>query len=413
MLQELFVHASTVRRMREGPLGPYVDGFGGFLRERGHPRSARRSRIRLVADFSRWLKRHGCEAGDITPATVDRFLRARWQRLRRYPRERPNLELFRQHLRALGVLPAEALPKIEPAGPPIAREFARYLEKDRALTQATLVNYVPFARLFLSHQSAVGRKVPAEFRPDDIARFVLRHARRLSPGRAKLMVTALRSFFRFLRLRDEITSDLAACVPTVPNWRLTELPKCLPQEHVEHVLKSFNPEAPAGRRDHAILLLLARLGLRATEIVHLELEDLDWEAGEIVVRGKGARHNRLPLPGQVGRALAAYLRHGRPQRCPTRRVFVQAYAPFMGFAGSMTVSSLVRRALFRAGLHPARTGAHLFRHAVASQMLRRGATLVEIGEVLRHRHPDTTAVYAKVDVARLRALAQPWPGGRP
>jgi site-specific recombinase XerD len=296
---------------------------------------------------------------------------------------------------------------------PLLRYFAAYLQKDRALTQATLMNYVPFAQLFLARQAAVGRGRPNQFRPDDIAAFVLRHARRLSPGRVKLMGTALRSFFRFLRLRGEITTDLAACVPTVPDWRLTELPKSLPQDDVERVLKSLDPGSPAGLRDRAILLLLARLGLRATEIVHLELEDLDWEAGQVVVRGKGSHQNRLPLSHEVGQALTTYLLRSRPQQSPTRRVFLQAYPPYSGFAGSMTVSSVVRRALFRAGLRPARTGAHLFRHAVACRMLNRGATLVEIAQVLRHRHPDTTAVYAKVDVARLRTLAQPWPGAQP
>ena len=291
-------------------------------------------------------------------------------------------------------------------GQPLEHAFSQYLEKERGLAPATLANYLPFVRHFLAQRVVA-------FRADRVIQFVMRHVRSLSPGRAKLMVTALRAFFRFLRLRGKISTDLAACVPTVPDWRLTTLPKALRPEEVERVLGACDPNAPAGRRDYAILLLLARLGLRAGEIVGLELEDLDWEAGEITVRDKGSRSHRLPLPRAAGKALVDYLRRARPKGCPSRRVFVRTFPPFTGLASSVAVSTLVRRALVRAGLRPPRTGAHLFRHTLASQMLRRGATLSEIGEVLRHRHPDTTAIYAKVDVVRLRALAQPWPGGRP
>jgi site-specific recombinase XerD len=224
------------------------------------------------------------------------------------------------------------------------------------------------------------------------------------------MASGLRSFFRFLYQRGEIARDLATSVPTVANWRLSELPKFIEPEHVERLLKACRQDTPSGQRDYTILLLLARLGLRAGEVVHLELDDIDWEKGEISVRGKSVRQDRLPIPQDVGEALARYLHQGRP-RCPSRRVFIRLKAPRQGFTGSAAVDDVFRRALGRAGLSLTRKGSHLLRHGLATRMLRGGATLAEIGEILRHQLPSTTEIYAKVDVAALRALALPWKGG--
>ena len=226
------------------------------------------------------------------------------------------------------------------------------------------------------------------------------------------MVSALRSFFRFLLQQGEIATDLAACVPAVADWRLSTVPKYLGAEEVERLLSACDQRTRIGRRDYAILMLLARLGLRASEVVALELDDMDWRAGEIVVRGKGQRHDRLPLLQEVGEALASYLRQDRP-RGSTRRVFVRMRAPIRGFAGPQTISTIVRRALQRADLKAPAKGvaAHLLRHSLATGMLRRGASMTEIAELLRHRNrsPSTTEIYAKVDLGGLRSLAQPWP----
>jgi integrase len=236
----------------------------------------------------------------------------------------------------------------------------------------------------------------------------------MSPGRAKLMVTAIRSFLRFLFQRGQIEIDLAEAVPTVADWRLSTIPKYLSVEEIEGLLDACDQSTNIGRRNYAILVLLARLGLRAGEVVGLELDDIDWRTGEIVVRGKGLLHDRLPLLPEVGEAFAAYLRWDRPL-VSTRRVFLRTQAPLRGFAGPSTVSTIVRRALERAGLNPPLKGAHLLRHSLATEMLRSGASMAEIGEILRHRSPNTTEIYANVDFAGLRALAQPWPvtgGGR-
>ena len=233
----------------------------------------------------------------------------------------------------------------------------------------------------------------------------------MTPKRAQLMVSALRSFFRFLLQRGEIATDLAACVPAVADWRLSTVPKYLSAEEIERLLSSCDQGTGVGRRDHAILLLMARLGLRAGEVVSMELDDIDWRAGKIAVRGKGQQHDRLPLLQDVGEALTTYLRRGRP-RVPTRRLFIRVRAPLRGFAGPVAISCIVRRAIQRADLRMLGKGvaAHLLRHSLATGLLREGASMAEIGELLRHRTPATTEIYAKVDIRSLRCLAQPWPG---
>jgi len=224
------------------------------------------------------------------------------------------------------------------------------------------------------------------------------------------MVSGLRSFLRYLRHQGLIAIDLAACVPTIASWRLSTLPKFLSPDQVRQVLGGCDRRTHIGRRDYAILMLLAHLGLRAGEIVVLTLDDLHWDAGAITVRGKGRQQARLPLPHQVGQALVSYLKEGRP-RCSGRRVFIRGRAPRRGLAHASTVSTVVRRALERAGVSSERKGAHLFRHSLATNMLRRGASLTEIGQLLRHRGADTTSIYAKVDLTSLRPLALSWPGG--
>jgi site-specific recombinase XerD len=224
------------------------------------------------------------------------------------------------------------------------------------------------------------------------------------------MVTALRSFFRYLRYRGDITRDLAACVPTIATWQHTSLPKFLHRHQVRQVLQVCDRRTAHGRRDYAVILLLARLGLRACEVVALTLDDINWQEGEITIHGKGNRWTRLPLPVDVGQAVARYLTNSRPP-CPSRRVFVCLRAPRRPFANSAAVSTIVARRLKQAGIVCPHTGAHLFRHTLATEMLRQGASFTEIAHLLRHQSFNTTALYAKVDLGALRPLAQQWPEG--
>lgn len=221
----------------------------------------------------------------------------------------------------------------------------------------------------------------------------------------------MRAFLRFLHYHGHVARDWSAVVPRGAKWALAGLPKHLPPGAADKVLAACDRSRPRGRRDYAILLLLARLGLRAGEALRLTLDDIDWEHGQILVRSKkGPGHARMPLPDDVGRAVAIYLRKDRP-RCPSRRVFLRVIAPYEPLSHAAVLSVMVERYLRLAGIGAVRKGAHVFRHTLATDMLRGGASLGEIGQVLRHSNPDSTAIYAKVDLEALRALALPWPGG--
>jgi site-specific recombinase XerD len=290
----------------------------------------------------------------------------------------------------------------------LRQRYETYLKKERGLSPVTIAGYWRFIRRFLVERFGDAPLCLREVVPNDLSGFLLRHARSGSPKVAQVMVTALRSFFRFLFRYAETDSDLAAAIPTVPQWRLAEVPKYLTPAEVEQVIQACQRDTSAARRDHAIILLLARLGLRASEVIALELDDIDWRAGVLKVRGKGGYHDPLPLPADVGEAIATYLRHHRPP-CTTRRVFIRTKAPHRAFAHPSSISTIVCRALNRAGLQPGFKGAHILRHSLATGMLRAGASMGEIGEILRHRVPNTTEIYAKVDVQGLRSLALPWP----
>jgi len=340
---------------------------------------------------------------------VTSFLKRCTRRGRVQRGDAKTLRQFLIHLRTRGVL-APLAPVVDdsPLGQ-LQHEYARYLTTERGLAPVTVSDYVDVLRRFLTERFGNGPLDFSTLTVSTITTFVIRQARTMSPRYAQSMVSALRSICRFLRQRGAIDRDLAAAMPSVSDWRLATIPKYLNPEEVERVLQTCDGKTAVGRRDHAILLLLARLGLRAGEIIALELDDIRWRAGDILVRSsKRLPLDRLPLLAEVGDALATYLRRDRPPHT-TRRVFLCTRAPRRGFANPSTVSTIVRRALARAGLSPALKGAHLFRHSLATRMLRHGASLPEIGMVLRHRAVQTTEIYAKVDLDGLRALTQPWP----
>jgi integrase/recombinase XerD len=295
----------------------------------------------------------------------------------------------------------------------VLRNYDLYLQKERSLAPATRVGYAPFVCQFLMSRFGSSKVNLARLKARDVLEFVRCSAGQLKNKRALLMTTALRSFLRFARYRGDLTLDLATCVPPVASWSLSTLPRALPPAQVHQVLEDARKRGSAvGHRDYAILLLLARLGLRGGEVCHLLLEDLDWEKSRIAIRGKGGRVTHLPLPADVGKAIAAYLQQDRPRVTSTRRLFLRVRAPLTGFKSQGSIGSVVKHALQRAKIESPRKGSHQFRHSLASTMLQQGSSLSEIGELLRHRSPDTTAIYAKVDLRSLSSLALPWPGGK-
>jgi site-specific recombinase XerD len=397
----------TIEALRCGPLASPLEAYAQRLHEDGYATHSGFVQLRLLGCFNLWLDRKGLTSEDVDAATIGRYLRGRVQS--RKLRKGDSAALFR----LLTMLRPEGSGVTAPPPTPVEAalgHFQQYLRQERSLSEATVINYTPVARSFLSERFPKGALHFQQITAADITAFVQRQATVVTSKRAPLVVTALRSFLRYLFHRGIVAIDLATCVPTIATWSLSNVPRFLAGEQIQKILGSCDKETAIGKRDYALLLLLARLGLRAGEVVALTLDDFDWEAGLVTVRGKGKRVAQMPLPSEVGTAMADYLSTGRP-RCSSRRVFIRAKAPLTGFANSVAICSLVDRSLERAGVESEYRGSHVFRHSLATGMLNHGASLDEIGDLLRHRRPDTTRIYAKVDLVSLRSIALPWPGG--
>jgi integrase/recombinase XerD len=387
-----------------GPLLPYVEGFAAWLRGRLYARGPVADHLRATAELSLWMQAEGMAVTALTPATTDAFLDvqralghlARWRR-RSF---RPLLT----YLEAVGVVTVT-----EPLSPPtvvdtLVCRYAKYLAAERGLAQATIVQNVRLVRPFLAGRMRDGGLELDRLTAGDVTAFVLAVSRQ-RPAAVPRTATALRSLLRFLHTDGLTATALAEAVPTVARWTLAGLPKALTGDQVAALLAASDRGTVMGRRDLAIMTLLFRLGLRAGEAARLRLEDFDWRLGEVSVVGKGRRRERLPLPADVGEVLVSYLTGGRPD-AGVREVFTTVRAPHRAMTRG-SISSVVAAAARRAGLGTVH--AHRLRHSAATAMLDAGASLREIGQVLRHRHAITTAVYAKVDVAALRTVARPWP----
>jgi site-specific recombinase XerD len=391
-----------------GPLSPYINAYLAQIKEQGYAAGSIYEQVYALKLFGRWLRRTGREVRDLDEEVARDFLERVIKH--RYPKNAApsTLQRLLAMLRRMGATPAAEAEQPTPSQQ-LACAYERFLLNERNLSWQTVVHLRHFASQFLSEKFADGRLSLSKLSAPDVTAFVQRHAHKHGSPYAKGLVTATRSFLRYLHYKGLIHADLSLAVPKVARWSLSTFPKHLPAAQVRQVLRCCDRSTPLGRRNYAILLLLARLGLRAGEVVGLNLEDIDWDNARITVCGKG-RWAQLPLPDDVARAIARYLRRDRP-RGTCRRVFIRDYAPIGGFRRSTAIAKIVERALAKASVTSARKGAHLLRHSLATDMLRKGASLDEIGEVLRHKSPDTTAIYAKVDLTALKALALPWPGG--
>jgi site-specific recombinase XerD len=376
--------------------------------EQGYRQDSLLHKMGLVGAFGRWLESKRHPLIELDNETVDAFFRARKRRRKIFRGDRTTLRLLLEDLRSRGDIPP-ALPKAPPNALEHAlHEYTDYLVWERGLSQLTVSQYTHSIRVFLTERFD-GRAVQLNaLCQTDTNSHLQNRSATVCPNTLHGVTAALRSYFTFLHLRGDIQIDLASSVPVVACWRLSTVPKFLKPNEVQQLLDSCDQTTTKEQRDYTVMLLLARLGLRGGELVAMRLDDINWDAGEMLIRGKGQRHDRLPIPKDVGKALAAYLRNGRP-RSMTRHVFVRLNAPHCGFASSSHISAIVHQAVNRAGLQPANKGAHLLRHSLATNMLQKGASLTEIGEVLRHRCPITTELYSKVDLSALRTLARPWP----
>jgi len=401
----------TIKRLKMGPWASLavIDTLIKKHSDDGYAIQTTKARLWLLSHFCEWLNDKGItELQDVTSPLIADFVGSR------PPHQKGRIGIF--------VLPSligtikrisgvsEPQPTRNSNLEPCIASFKRYLTEERGLADATVGGYVDSIHKFLSTRFGAEPAQPpalSDLNQADITGHLVYKARTIGSGGMQNVVCALRAFLRFLFLRGETPTNLAGSVLKVAYWRLQELPKALEPDQVQLLLKHCDRTTAEGRRDYAVLLLLARLGLRAGDVLGMNFESIDWDAGEIILYGKSKRLDRLPMPRDVGEAIVAYIRNGRPA-CATRAIFVRARPPHTELR---SLSDIVQRGLKRAQLNPARKGAHLLRHGLATQMLRRGASLAEIGQVLRHQRVDTTAIYTKVDLSALQSLALPWPGG--
>lgn len=408
-IEHFFPHPISRQRVRAGPLGRHIDAFATWLAAEGYTLGSAQAKLRFVADLSRWLEDQGLPVEALDEQRVSAFLLTLEPRHRHCGDATTGRQLL-GHLRANLHIPAASTPGGKRPIERILDTYERFLLSERGLCQDTASCYRRTAGAFLAQRFGTREIALERLTSQDVSQFVLQRAQHLRPSTCRQTVTQLRSFLRHLHQRGDLPTDLSHSVPPVRVWREPGLPKALAPAQVESLLDSCDPSTALGCRDRAILLLLARLGLRASEVVALTLDDFDWSAGVVSVPGKDQRREPLPLPSEVGEAVAEYLRAARPP-CSTRRLFIRMRAPHQGFGSYQAISYVVRRALERAGVDPPFKGTHTLRHSLATTMLGHGASLEEIGRILRHAHPETTQIYARVDFEALRPLAPAWPGG--
>jgi site-specific recombinase XerD len=407
MLETYFSASKMLRHLRSGPSGPYLDGFAAALEQHGYARETAVRYLRAAAHVGHVMAEQGVGLTDIDLTAFGEHLRTcRCPRARGGQRNHHTIygaKLFRRHLVEIGVCRSAAVVAVS-AEPKLVADFRAWLRKHRGASDATIRLY---ARDAAGLMTALGSDPPC-WRPNDIRSYFMARASKCGLGTSEKMTTSLRAFLRYLAVAGHCRSGLDSAVPAYAHWQLAEMPRYLSAEQVNRLIAACDGDTGARRRDRAIVLLLARLGLRAGDVAQLRLADIEWQTGSLRVTGKSRYEVRLPLPQDVGDAIAGYL-ECRPSACSSDRVFLRTIAPCRPFLRGDGISSVVRRAMKRAGIMSPFKGAHVLRHTAATEMLRHGVPLDKIGLVLRHGGIDTTAYYAKADVTLLKQVAQPWP----
>jgi len=412
MLEKYFCAPKTLRRLRTGLSGPYIDGFADMLERNGYTHASAIRYLRAAAHFGCFVQ---CQGGDLVAVDACcleafgcHFTRCRCPQSNGGTtgyHARFGVKLFHQHLVRLGICRNLEVADGRDVEPAVVIAFRDWLQRHRGASDPTLRLYSRDASEMIK---ALGEE-EGEWTVRDVRGYVLDRAGHDGTPTTQKRITSLRSFLRYLNFTGETRDDLALAVPAIASWRLARLPRCLSEDELARVIAACDGTTPGRLRDRAILLLLSRLGLRARDVAQLRFSDIDWHNGALLVTGKGRYQVRLPLPQEVGNALLLYL-DSRPEIDQSDRVFLRSNAPITPFSSGDGVSSVVKHALRRAGIETPFKGAHVLRHTAATEMLRHGVPLDQIGLVLRHRSIDMTAYYAKVDVALLRSIAQPWPG---
>jgi site-specific recombinase XerD len=408
--EEYLGRSRLFQRLKSGPHGQLVELYAARLVKDGFVAHGTWRCLSLVENLLRWIARGRVKLTDLDERIVERYLRHRAGKYSIQAGDRAALKRLLSVLREARMIAPAARPPITPQDR-IFEEFSDYLRRERGLAPKSIIRHLPIVRQFLHEVCPAGTNDLGKVRHEHVTCYIERHARDWSAATGKAMCWSLRAFLRYLHYRGLNPLALAGSVPSIRRWKLSSLPTHLSAAQVQNVLDGCNQTTALGRRDYAILMMLAKIGLRANEVATLTLDDIDWRAGELVVRAKGRRRTRMPMPPDVGASVVAYLRDGRP-RSPCRRLFLRTAAPHVGFASGCSITMIAKSALDRAGIHGyAHQGAHIFRHSLATELLRSGATLSEIGQLLRHESQDATRIYAKVDIEALRTLSLQWPGG--
>jgi site-specific recombinase XerD len=411
MLETYFVAPKTLKRLRKGPSGPHIDGFASALERDGYSPASAVRYLRAAAHLGHFIKRQGGTLAEIAPTTLVAF--QRHLSSCRCPQSNGGrinhhtyfgAKRFRSYLLERGLCQSDWAGEVQNVEPALVVSFRGWLQKHRGAAQPTLRQYCRGAAALLG---ALGED-PSRWNAQKVRSFLLERAGQCSSSTAQKLITAMRAFLRYLSVQGQCRADLDQAVPAIAHWRLARLPRGLSLEEVDRLLAACEGDSRSRLRDRAMILLLLRLGLRAGDVARLRFTDIDWESGTLRVAGKGRYEVRLPLPQDVGEALFRYL-ECRAQVSQSNQVFLRNIAPFRPLISGDSVSSVVKRALKRAGVVAPVKGAHLLRHTAATEMLRQGVPLDQIGLVLRHRGIDTTAIYAKADVTLLQQIAQPWP----
>lgn len=413
MIKQYFRDPRAIARLRDTPLGSAIEDLAEYLHARGYAHVSVQGYLRGAAHFGYWIAAEGIAPSELDEEIITRFLGKHVPQCRcPVSRGLPLRQLsaatghLLNVLRDSGCTPRHVVASATPTDV-VVQTFHEYLRNIRGAKESTCMRYTVHVHAFLSAQFGAGTLDLTRITAKDVMRYVEKKAADWRSKTSKLLATSLRSFFQFMHVEGQCDSRLASAVPTMPEWKLSSLPKIVSDADLSALLDSFPPSA-VGRRDLAMCLCLCRMALRASEVAQLELNHIDWRAGTVCLGGKSRRANVLPLSSDVGRAIVDYLRHGRPQT-QSRRVFVQHITPVGIELDASSVRSAIRRGFERADLKVLSKGTHVLRHTAATNMVRGGATLKEVADVLRHRSLNTTVIYAKVDLPRLAEVAMPWP----
>lgn len=417
MLEDVFTRISVIRKLESGPFGPYLSDIAATLKKQNYARYSIQQYIRAADALGKWLVENNIEVSSVDEGVIENYLT---NIARRKIRSRPDgvlqhiaigLRKLLQLLRTLNIVSVQKQIASPTPIDQILLEYDQYMNNTLGLKESTRKRYLYFSRLFLINTFISETPHWEKLEANDIVNFILEEVGRHKRNGRKTAVSSLRVFLRYLVIRNFLRPGLDAAIPRIRTWKHASLPDHFSPEEITKLLNACDDASAISNRNQTILMLLSRLGVRAMEVARLQLDDIDWNQGTIIIRfSKSRRERLLPLPSDVGESLINYLRNGRP-KTSSRYIFLRHEAPYQPLQWPAAITSIVKRTMIKAGVKHRSLGAHLFRHTAASQMVNSGASFKDVADVLGHQSLSTTAIYAKLDLNTLSQVALPWPGG--